>query len=332
MDIRQVTPNDPPAFRAWYDASRAGTVAGRIDPDFFSYEEMVLSLGEPSSAERFEAYGAFEGDTCVGGAGLVLPLLDNLQAAIFLNAVPPEHRGRGVGTALFEYLGEQARAAGRSRWYAKVRVPAERSEDAGSRFALRHGFTLRNTEIRRQLKLPVPAERMASLEAHAAERIDGYRIVSWVGACPEEYIEQYARLRALIMTEVPSGDLDLEESRWDADRQREDDRRTAEQGRTTYVSVAVTPDGTLVANTRLYVSRSAPDRAQQGGTLVTKEHRGHRLGLAVKLANLRAVLAGSPEVNRIDTENAEQNGPMVAVNVQLGFQIIERLQDYQRDV
>jgi RimJ/RimL family protein N-acetyltransferase len=332
VDIRKVTPDDSAAFRSWYDASKAGVVAGRIDPYFFSYEQMAHAVAKPSSDESFEAYGAFEGDTCVGGAGLVLPLLDNLQLAIFVNAVPPEHRGRGIGTALFEHLGGLAKAAGRSRWYANVRLPADAEENAGSRFAVRHGFTLRNTEIRRQLKVPLPAERMAELDAHAAERIDGYRIVSWVGACPEEYIEQYARLRGLMMTEVPTGDLDLEEEHWDADRVRENERRHVEQGRTGYISMVVAPDGTLAGDTRIYVGRSEPDRAQQGGTLVAKEHRGHRLGLAMKLANLRALLAAEPEVNRIDTENAEQNGPMVAVNVQFGFQIIERLQEYQRDV
>ena len=52
----------------------------------------------------------------------------------------------------------------------------------------------------------------------------------------------------------------------------------------------------------------------------------------MKLANLRALLAAEPDVNRIDTENAEQNAPMVAVNVRLGFEIVKNMREYQRDV
>jgi len=70
-------------------------------------------------------------------------------------------------------------------------------------------------------------------------------------------------------------------------------------------------------------------RAYQWDTLVLPEHRGHRLGLALKVANLRALQAEHPEVTRITTWNAEQNGPMVAVNVELGFEIVERLQEWQ---
>ena len=325
-------PDRPEEFRAWFDAGDAGQSAGRIDPYETSYAEWVHAVGAASSAERFEAVGAFRDGACVGAAAIILPLLDNTQLAIFLVLVPPSQRRRGVGGALVEHLGSLARAEGRRTWYAQVRLPAGAEETADTRFATRHGFTLRNTQIRRQARLPLPAEQMAELEAYAAERADGYRVVSWSGACPQEYVEQYAYLRGLISTEAPSGDLNVEQSRWDVARQRENEERTTAQGRRIYVSAAVAPDGTLAGHTRIYVAGQAPQRAVQGGTLVLRDHRGHRLGLAVKLANLRALLAAEPEVNRIDTENAEQNAPMVAVNVRLGFEIVENMREYQRDV
>jgi RimJ/RimL family protein N-acetyltransferase len=332
VEIRQVHPDRPEEFRAWFDAADVALAAGRTDPEVVAYEQMAYTVGNPSSSERFEAFGAFRDGVCVGAASLVLPLLENKRLAYFFIGVPPDHRGQGVGTALVEHLGALATGEGRDRWFTIVRVPAAASETASSRFAVRHGFTLRNTEIRRQAKLPLPEERMAELEAYAAERADGYRVVSWVGACPEEYVEQYAHLRGLMSTDAPSGDLDVEQEIWDVERQRENERRTAEQGRTLFVSAAVAPDGTLAGHTRAYVGQVVPDRAEQGGTLVAKAHRGHRLGLAVKLANLRTLLAARPGVNRIDTENAEQNAPMIKVNVQLGFEIIERVEAYQRDL
>ena len=62
-----------------------------------------------------------------------------------------------------------------------------------------------------------------------------------------------------------------------------------------------------------------PERAYQWGTLVLAEHRGHRLGMLVKLAALRALQAASPSTRSVSTWNAEGNTPMIAVNEALGF-------------
>ena len=78
-------------------------------------------------------------------------------------------------------------------------------------------------------------------------------------------------------------------------------------------------DGRLVAFTDLQVPLAQPERAHQGGTLVLREHRGHRLGALMKAAVLRELAATMPEVRRISTYNSEDNTPMVAVNEALGF-------------
>ena len=64
-----------------------------------------------------------------------------------------------------------------------------------------------------------------------------------------------------------------------------------------------------------------PGRADvsQWGTFVHREHRGRRLGLAVKAANLRAVQAAHPEMRRVVTQNAETNDWMVAINERDGL-------------
>jgi hypothetical protein len=62
--------------------------------------------------------------------------------------------------------------------------------------------------------------------------------------------------------------------------------------------------------------------AHQWGTLVGRDHRGHRLGAAVKVANLRALQRARPDVTVIQTENAETNAFMVSINERLGFQVV----------
>ena len=87
----------------------------------------------------------------------------------------------------------------------------------------------------------------------------------------------------------------------------------------TVLSAGAVKDGRLVAFTDLQVPLAQPERASQAGTLVLREHRGHRLGALVKAAVLRELAATLPEVRRISTYNFDSNRPMVAVNDALGF-------------
>lgn len=60
------------------------------------------------------------------------------------------------------------------------------------------------------------------------------------------------------------------------------------------------------------------------------EHRGHRLGMLVKVANLRQVVAREPQRTRVMTWNAEENRPMLAVNEAIGFRAVGYEAGWQR--
>ena len=57
-------------------------------------------------------------------------------------------------------------------------------------------------------------------------------------------------------------------------------------------------------------------------TVVHPEHRGHRLGLAIKLANIDVLARQAPDVRVIVTGNAAVNAPMIAVNDMMGFEVV----------
>jgi hypothetical protein len=57
----------------------------------------------------------------------------------------------------------------------------------------------------------------------------------------------------------------------------------------------------------------------QEDTLVLREHRGHRLGMLLKLANLQFLERVHPGHPAIVTFNAEENRPMLSVNEHVGF-------------
>jgi hypothetical protein len=111
---------------------------------------------------------------------------------------------------------------------------------------------------------------------------------------------------------------------WDGARVRADGARIAAQGLRWYTIVA-RPDagGDPVAITQVGVDPAQPDWARQELTAVVRPHRGHRLGMLVKLAALDLLAEREPQVAQILTHNADGNEHMVAINAQLGFEILQ---------
>jgi hypothetical protein len=53
-----------------------------------------------------------------------------------------------------------------------------------------------------------------------------------------------------------------------------------------------------------------------------REHRGHGLGFATKVANVAAVTQAYPAVRTINTWNAAENRHMIALNDAMGFEVV----------
>jgi RimJ/RimL family protein N-acetyltransferase len=209
-----------------------------------------------------------------------------------------------------------AAAHGRTELITEVDEPGPWAPGRG--FALRHGWTCDLVETRRDLVLPLDEQRLRAVEDEARRASTAYELVTWRDRTPDALVDDRALLERRMTTDAPHGDLPVQEEDWDAERVREYERVHAERGRTV-LSAGAVRDGRLVAFTDLHLSAATPEHAHQGGTLVLREHRGHRLGSLVKAAVLRQVADGFPQVRAITTYNADSNLPMVAVNAALGF-------------
>ncbi len=147
---------------------------------------------------------------------------------------------------------------------------------------------------------------------------------------PDEYVEDFCALLSLFIGEVPTGDLELEDATWTPERLRDNERRGVAIGRVQVIAVAIAPDGTLCGFSDLRINRADPRHAAVGGTLVLPGHRGHRLGLAMKLATHRRLIELFPSCGYVETGNAGVNAAMSAVNERLGYQVVERCFDVQK--
>ena len=94
-------------------------------------------------------------------------------------------------------------------------------------------------------------------------------------------------------------------------------------GRARYETVALTPDRQVVAQSTLAMPLGESTHVYQWGTFVHREHRGHKLGLATKAVNLRAVQSARSDLTLVSTQNAETNAYMVAINERMGFRPFE---------
>jgi hypothetical protein len=81
--------------------------------------------------------------------------------------------------------------------------------------------------------------------------------------------------------------------------------------------------GEMAAVTQMIIDPESPEYGFQQLTAVIRAHRGHRLGLLVKTAMLELLARDEPQLEQIQTGNAAANDHMIAVNQQLGYEILE---------
>lgn len=269
-------------------------------------------------------YAAWHDDQVVAVGGIGIPLDDNTDKAYVGVTVHPDARRRGVGTALTEQLLSVAGEHGRTTVVSGLTAPSNTGEDHPSRaFARSVGFVRSITEIERQLDLPVDPAVLDRLEAETRPHyVDRYTVEVHHDGLPDELLPSFCTAVNRLAVDAPSGTIDFEEESFTPEQYRS----YLELGRSTggfrMDAVALTAEREVAAYSSIFLPGAHPETAWQGGTLVTGPHRGHRLGTAVKIANLRALPEHAHAAERVLTDNAETNGYMVSINVALGFAII----------
>jgi RimJ/RimL family protein N-acetyltransferase len=294
--------------RGWCGAPRESWLAG--------------AAGGPGEAGRLAGTGV-PGDAVVGGYTLELPDRENRDRAALNVLVAPDHRRAGTGTALLQHAAARARALGRTALTGET--PAG---TPGDRFALATGATIQLSEARRTLDVDAIAPGyLGELRASVKEATAGYAVLDWSGPVPEAYLDPVAGLNQ-VMGDAPHG-AEEEILSWDAARVREVGRLQVAMGLRQY-SVAAREEATgeLAGLTELAVDPADPEWGHQEMTAVARAHRGHRLGLLLKVAMLELLAEREPQIQRILTYNAESNQHMIAVNEALGFRVWGRLRSW----
>lgn len=327
VHIQHVDPHDDKAFRAWYDVLERGSTADRDFPLISSYAAFVSSLRTPGKDLRRTPIAALDQSGVVGAMLLERPLKEDLQTIEVEIDVPPENRGRGIGTALWRWACDYAAAHDRTVFQSTVNVPAGNflRDTAGGKFALKCGFESKNVEDHLVVPLPFDTGVLAEIESGAESA--GYDIVSWAGPCPEEHLDTLAEMYTVMSQDVPVGELSREAQVWDAARTAENQQRLA-RNYLSIISLAVTASEPA-GYTEILIPHEDDRNVLQESTLVLRRHRGHGLGARLKAANLRRLAGHEGPRTVLHTWTDIDNAPMQRVNKRFGFTGVEALHEVE---
>ncbi|WP_104088264.1 MULTISPECIES: hypothetical protein [unclassified Cryobacterium] len=189
------------------------------------------------------------------------------------------------------------------------------------RFLLTRGFRLEQVERGSRLALPADESVIRRFRADAAAHAGGdYTVHCWSEATPPPWRDDLALLYTRMSTDAPTAGLEEPEDVWSIERLVDEETSRVGSPRRMLTAAALhDPIGHLVAFTQLSVPAESDCSVGQEDTLVLREHRGNRLGMLLKTANLEYLAQESPGHPSVTTFNAEENRHMLAVNEALGF-------------
>ncbi|QSB06589.1 GNAT family N-acetyltransferase [Natronoglycomyces albus] len=281
----------------------------------------IIVEGNPGRASDIEVIR--DGSRIIGAFKLVRFLSDNENLATVDVLVHPSHRGQGLDTILLDRALNLAQAHSRSEIIAAVDYLVGCDEDAAAerRLLESRGFTQSQLEGYHYADVDnIDDEAERAYYERARAKAEGYELLQWTGQVPREHMEPLLRLEHMILTEIPTGDLDLQAETFGVERSIERQRLRTEAGTDVVQTVVRDPDsGLYVGYTVLLVYAAPAEHAAQGITLIDPEHRGKGLGMWLKLANLRLLREHYPRVRLIETDTADVNAGMNAINKKLGF-------------
>jgi GNAT superfamily N-acetyltransferase len=264
----------------------------------------------------------------VAAGSVFMPERENRHTAILAARVHPDHRRRGLGSTFYDHLERLAAEEDRTTLFT-----FGPDSDVVRGFAEGRGYALGSVGMSRQVDLrEVSVEQVEAAYAEAAAVAgDDYELVRLRGAVPEDLMEAYVHAVAAI-NDAPLDDLVLDDEVHDAGRIRQYERCHELSGYRLYRVLARHRASRAIAgHTVVAVRGDRPQLGDQHDTTVVRAHRGHRLGLLLKADMMSWLREVEPDLETIDTQNAASNDHMIAVNERLGYRVLGRSVEFQRD-
>jgi mycothiol synthase len=239
-----------------------------------------------------------------------------------------DRRREGIGSRLFARICDEMLREGRAllTWSTFDAVPAG---DAFSRQVGGQVARVNRTSELRLADVDWPMTEDWARAGRARER--GYQLELVDGAFPEHLRADAATFHRIMQT-APRDHLDVADVLLDAGHIAEVDQALLEAGRMRWTALVRHAAGACVGGTEVTFEPQAPAIVRQQNTGIDPAHRGLGLAKWAKAAMLQRVRLERPEAERIRTDNAFSNAPMLAINDLLGFRVISTRTEWQLNV
>ncbi|MCT1806657.1 GNAT family N-acetyltransferase [Dermabacter hominis] len=272
---------------------------------------------------------SLEGARMIAGlAELQLPLAENTDTQEIDLVVYPAWRGKGIGTMLTDALRDIMTHEGRpmASGHALTHVDStqEENELPAVRIATRLGLKKVATGLVSTVSLPLDRDLVEDLHVEVEASLGKYRIITWEGDVPEEHMGQWCVLLNQLFADAPAEDSSLARPEYDEERVRAIEAQSAGRGYRRLTAVALAPNGTFAGTSYVMFREDGSRLGEQAISVVMPEHRGHNLGLALKLMTHRLLTETESKVDVLRTYTNHTNTHMNAVNERLGYRTVAK--------
>lgn len=253
---------------------------------------------------------------------------EDLDNGFALIHVRPSSRRRGLARQLADPLIEALETEGRKAVITDA-VDGASWEPKLAALGMKKALTDLTSRL---IVADIDWDLMDVWESRARERAGEYELLYLTAPIPDEHLEKWCRLSD-VMNSAPWEDLEIEETEMTPEKWCEIESKDMANGQNLNAHVAVhKPTGEWAGLSEIMVLDHQPDLARQGDTGVEPDHRNKGLGRWLKAATIRRVIADHPEIERIDTENAGSNKPMLNINYEMGYRPLIRKNAWQGDL
>jgi GNAT superfamily N-acetyltransferase len=254
----------------------------------------------------------------VGVLVVDLPTRDNLHLVWAQVFVHPDHRRRGHGSVIMNELLRITRDAGRST----IWVGTAEDDQSARKFVEGFGFTYASHDARRrQVLADVDQTEIQSLWRIAYEKAADYCLERLRPPLADDVLGELVEVTAAI-NDAPMGDLTYEDEKFDLQRLRNHETALLGRGDRGYRVIARHRSTREVGGHTMVVTEPLrPQFGHQADTAVARHHRGHRLGLLLKIDMMRWLAEMEPQLKIIETWNNADNKFMINVNEALGYRL-----------